>query len=92
MDFGNDQWMLNYLRYSVLTWSTIPALLLARLGITRPGQSQSVTSSVSSRVWKCLVLPGVSDTRTFYTEKRELRVINRDQSGVYLARQQFIDG
>ena len=80
-----------YLEHISLTWSTIPALLLARLGITRPGQSQSVTSSVSSRVWKCLVLPGVSDTRTFYTE-RQFRVVNRDQSGVYLARQQFIDG
>ena len=43
----------------------MPALLLAMLGMTRPGQSQRVMSSVRGRVWKCFVFPGVSDTRTF---------------------------
>ena len=43
----------------------MPALLLAMLGMTRPGQSQRVMSSVRGRVWKCFVFPGVSETRTF---------------------------
>ena len=53
-------------RTDLSTCSTMPALLFATLGMTRPGQSQSVMSSVRGNVWKCFVLPGVSDTRTFY--------------------------
>lgn len=42
----------------------IPSRVEAKLGNTRPGQSHSVTTSSSTRVWKCFVLPGVALTTT----------------------------
>ena len=43
---------------------TISARVATKEGNTRPGQSHSVTLSVSSSVWKCRVLPGVELTAT----------------------------
>uniref|UniRef100_A0A6B0TTU5 Putative secreted protein n=1 Tax=Ixodes ricinus TaxID=34613 RepID=A0A6B0TTU5_IXORI len=52
----------------------ISALLLTKLGNTRPGQSHSHRPSSSCKVWKCFVLPGVVDTDTFLWLSRALMV------------------
>jgi hypothetical protein len=41
-------------------------------GKTRPGQSHNVTLLERIRVWKCLVLPGILVTATFFLPKRTL--------------------
>ena len=58
----------------ILTCNTMPALLFTIDGMTNPGQSHRVTSSSKTRVWKCLVLPGVSETRTFLAASSLLMV------------------
>ncbi len=55
---------------------TISALLSETLGKTRPGQSHRVTSSVRRRVWKCLVLPGMLATPTFFLPKTALMTLD----------------
>jgi hypothetical protein len=36
-------------------------------GITRPGQSHSISVELSISVWKCFVLPGVDVTPVFFS-------------------------
>jgi len=47
-------------------FKTISAFDYDIFGKTNPGQSQRVTTSVSLRVWKCLVFPGILATPTFF--------------------------
>jgi hypothetical protein len=53
---------------------TSSALVDAKLGKTRPGQSQRRTLSLRWIVWKCFVLPGVEETETFLEPIRALIV------------------
>ena len=53
---------------------TSSALVLANCGKTRPGQSHRRTSWLRRIVWKCLVLPGVAETDTFFSPMRALIV------------------
>lgn len=47
-------------------------MLSETFGKTKPGQSHKVMLSVSFKVWKCLVLPGILATPTFFLPKRAL--------------------
>ena len=57
---------------------TNSAFVLAKFGNTNPGQSHRITpvSPVERRwmVWKCLVFPGVEDTETRFSPRREFIV------------------
>ena len=53
---------------------TSSAFVVAKLGKTSPGQSQSITSELRCMVWKCFVLPGVDDTETFFAPMSALIV------------------
>lgn len=48
--------------------------MVAKLGKTRPGQSQRMTRSLRWMVWKCFVFPGVAETETFLAPMRALMV------------------
>ena len=54
----------------------ISALLACTFGNTKPGQSHNVTSSVNFRVWKCLVLPGILATPTFFLPNKALMTLD----------------
>ena len=53
---------------------TSSAFVEANCGKTRPGQSQRRTSGERRIVWKCLVLPGVAETETFFSPMSALIV------------------
>lgn len=50
--------------------------MVANWGKTRPGQSQRTMESERWIVWKCLVFPGVDETLTFFSPRREFIVLD----------------
>ena len=52
------------------------ALVVAKFGKTRPGQSQRITLSERWMVWKCFVFPGVELTDTFFAPIKALIVLD----------------